>query len=145
MRNTLINLVAVVTLLNISAAHAGECIPKNISVDYIESTDLIFEGHLSTAGLEETAPSSQEHMVDNLTITKLWKGEERQNDTLTLMQNRYHGRGLYSGRSYLVFANKYSDNTYSTSGCELIVEIAEEKPYEIEFLEGYFNRDGIGD
>lgn len=127
--------VVLVAAFHVSPASAGECIPQTISHEYIERTDLIFEGQLSE---NSSADIALESMEDILTITKLWKGEESGDVTIT--QSRYHGRGFYSGRKYLVFADKSSDGSYSTSGCEVIVEITDEKPSEISYLESYFNK-----
>lgn len=140
MRTFYLVLITLLTVLNANTTQAGQCIPQTISPEYIEKTDLIFEGHLSDNVDENpSVPSTEETLIDNFTITKLWKGDAKKE--ITIKQGIYHGRSFSRGKKYLIFAGKSSDAIYSTSGCELIVEFSDEAPIEITFLETYFKQE----
>ena len=140
MRLTLTILVLLLAVFNVNLAMAGQCMPPELDAEYIENTDLIFEGHLSETNPENATPTAaskadSETLIDSLTITKLWKGDVE--GDVTIRQHYYHAMSFHAGKSYLVFADRYSDDSYSTSGCSANEELGDETSYKLNLLEGY--------
>ena len=138
MKLTLTIFVLLLAVLNINLAIAGQCIPPELDAEYIKNTDLIFEGHLSEIMSEASASApaqDSETIIDNLTITKLFKGNAE--GDVIIRQHYYHAMSFHAGKSYLVFADRYSDDSYFTSGCSANEELGDETSYKLNLLEGY--------